>query len=107
MRSAAIQSGHGNYNRMGHLSLREEGWVRGSKVGFSLQPSFKPRESCVFLLLITMFTIMMRITNGDITFETHVKVGGWLSHLGEDRAVTRTHNRPWFQGGSRLVEQNR
>lgn len=33
MGSAAIQSGHGNYNRVGHLSLREEGWVEGSKVG--------------------------------------------------------------------------
>lgn len=91
MGSAAIQSGHGNYNRIGHLSLREEGWVQGSKVGSSLQPSFKPPESCVFLLLITMFTIVMRITNGDIIFETHVEVGGRLSHLGEDWAVTRTH----------------
>lgn len=36
MGSVAIQRGHGNYNRTGHLSLREEGWMEGSKVGFSL-----------------------------------------------------------------------
>lgn len=72
MGSAAIQSGHGNYNRMGHLSLREEGWVEGSKVEFSLQPLFKPQESWVLLLLITVFTIMMRITNGDITDLRHM-----------------------------------
>lgn len=72
MGSAPIQSGHGNYNRMGHLSLREEGWVEGSKVEFSLQPLFKPRESWVFLPLITMFAIMTRITNGDITDLRHM-----------------------------------
>lgn len=82
MGSAAIQSGPGNYNRMGHLSLGEEGRVEGgSKVGFSLQLWFTPLESCVFLLLITMFTRVMRITNGDITFETHVKILNELINL--------------------------
>lgn len=86
MGSVAKQRGHGNYNRTGHLSLREEGWMEGSKVRSSLHHC--PNSvSCVFstqimliIMLIIMLTLITIIFKGDITdFEIHLHLQmSWL-----------------------------